>query len=93
MTPLRPGVCGDVANIHDFDGPSKPSDVTTQRVTGLSIRLPIKKNKTICLPGFDTLLSDTSSVHLNTAAFPVCLEALAALFVLGCLRTFEVVYN
>lgn len=40
VTPLRPGVCVDVANIHDFDGPSKPSD-TTQRAMGLSIRFPI----------------------------------------------------
>lgn len=35
MTPLRPGVCEDVANVNDFDGPSELVDVSTYRIMGL----------------------------------------------------------
>lgn len=41
MTPLRPGVCEDVANVNDFDGPSELNDVSTYRVMNLSVLLLI----------------------------------------------------
>ena len=39
MTPLRPGLCKDVANVTDFDGPSKLADVSTYSLMALSVLL------------------------------------------------------
>lgn len=89
MTPLRPGVSGDVANIHDFHGPSEPSDVTVQRVK-IFTWLPILK-KNICLRGIDILISGTSSVHrgLNTTGFDLSFEALPPLLRYGVFTDFR----